>query len=94
MVICRKIGNETKVERYYNRKQEPQFLDKNNPTLGLKDSKVIIEGNFFQCSFSRQKKNDSVTNFFNLETNKYYILAAYGGLIEWFGTSKKLKAKI
>lgn len=75
VVACKSNG---RVDHYYNTNEyRPRMLVQSEPSIGIFDSKVQLNDNIFSCSFKRKIKNDSVLNYFDLNT-AYYVLSASG----------------
>lgn len=83
VVVCKMTSSLSGigVEHYYNnRGPKVTYLDTNNPTLGISGSSIAIdESNNMVCSYTRAN-SDSNTNYFNVNKDLPYILAAYGNI--------------
>ena len=70
------MGN---VYHYYNYGFNPDYLDPNNPQIGLSNMTISTQNNNLLCSFSRDNSNPN-KNYYNLNTQQAYLAAAYGNL--------------
>jgi hypothetical protein len=77
--------NGNSVEHYYNNGFSPELLSQSNPTIGLSNSKIIIDQNYFSCFFSRANSYDDAL-YFNINNNDPYILIAFGNNSFGFGS--------
>lgn len=71
-------GSPTVQHRYATSLSLPDFID-SNQALGISTPNVTLSGSNLVCSFTRQNSNANA-NYFNLNTNTPYLLAAYGPL--------------
>ena len=78
-VICRNPSSGSATVENYNNNgyATPSLLDSANPTLGISASSIIISGTNLICSFTRQNSNSN-SQYYNLNTQSPYIIAAYG----------------
>ena len=77
MVMCKYAQEKSSIEHYYNERRTSGVLYEPEPSVGISNSKITVEGDILTCQFRRQKKNDSIPNYFDLN-KEYYIQAAYG----------------
>lgn len=76
--MCKNSNKEKSIQRYFNSgKFAPSHLDPRDPELGISDPRILINNNFIICSFTRQKSNEKIQNYFDL-SKKFHILSAYG----------------
>lgn len=75
MVMCfneKNINNN--IQTFYNYDSYSDFLDINQPSLGLSNQEISEENNYLICSFKRKKLID-FKNYFNLEKPHYLLIA-------------------
>ncbi len=75
VVNCTNSGNY--VSHSYNEGKSPRLLDSANPTIGITNINVRMDGGNLICSFTRENNLVSKANYFDLN-NKYYLLLARG----------------
>ena len=78
VVCCKIAGDQASVEQLYNNGKEPILLDSNNATTGISNPQVSYNNGIISCSFTRQKTNSKVSNYFDLVNKEYYLLLAKG----------------
>lgn len=75
-VVCRKSPDETWVKHYLNGFSDSSIFDENDPTLGLSQTKVEINGDNLTCKFTRKNLLNH-KNYFEINyTSSYYIIHA------------------
>lgn len=75
MCIYKKDGSNL-VQHYFNPfLGVSEVLKEDEPTVGLKNSKISFAQGFLTCSFSRAKIVAGINNYFDLNKNFYLLLA-------------------
>jgi len=89
--MCKITPDKSSIENYYNTgKSIPILLDEDDENVALSDKIVENRGNFLRCSFKRKKNLENEEKFFNLQKEKFFILAAYGRLDSKGGIKRHL----
>jgi hypothetical protein len=74
--MCKYIDGVGSIEHYFNsQRARPSFLLNENPTVGISNSVVSTDQGYLICSFSREKANPSIENYFDLNMDYYLLLA-------------------
>jgi hypothetical protein len=74
--MCKYSNGVGTVEHYFNKaKLIPTLLVNENPTIGISNAAVSTNQGFLVCSFSREKSNPSIENYFDLNLDYYLMLA-------------------
>ena len=77
--MCKYSNGNGAVEHYFNKaKLTPTLLINENPTVGISNTVVSTDQGFLICSFSREKSNPSIENYFDLNIPFYLLLAKAG----------------
>ena len=71
------------LKHYYNNGYNSALLLSSNPTVGFSNIVTSYVNGIATCSFTREIKMTSITNYFDLSYS-YYILTAYGPLRSGF----------
>ncbi len=80
VVLCKNSPRDTSVFHYFTQgKFRPGPLDPGNPSVGISNSKVAKNNEYFLCSFNREKISPNVENYYDLN-KKFHLLAATGAL--------------
>ena len=84
VALCQ-LNSDGKVSLYhnYNLHDNSLLLLSTNPTVGFSNIVTSYVNGIATCSFTREIKMTSVTNYFDLSYS-YYILTAYGPLRSGF----------
>ena len=78
--MCKYIDGVGSIEHYFNlQKTRPSLLLNENPTIGISNAVVSTDQGFLICTFSREKSNPSIQNYFDLNMD-YYLLLAKGSI--------------
>ena len=79
MTVCKIVNGQTSIEHHYNNnnRQSP-LMSQSNPAIGFSNMVSSFQNNVLTCSFTREKSMPNVTNYFDVGSQKYYILTADG----------------
>ena len=84
VVVCRNSYDLKSVDHYYNSGYKSELLDDSNAKVGLSAETISVSDSELTCSF-RRNNSDSTENYFDLNSQPAFILAAYGKLGENMG---------
>ena len=81
-MICKNNDGKSSVEHYYLNGYLPEYLDPVNPSVGISNSRIMIDEGYMICSFTRDNFVSNVNNYYDTLNFEAYLLVAFGQMTQ------------